>query len=187
MDRLLSAPDPLVHSVLVALCDDDRVQARALRYLAELQSYAAQLASAAAAAAASSPSDSAGGGGGAAAVTNPRKRKAPPSEPGQLGMQLCIQCKHAFTPADNSDKACFYHDGELELCEDHPLWADWDEAVGGPYDTLANQEDHPEAFAWSEWNEDALRNSPLAPHAAPLPPGPLAPPSSDSGSLVPGW
>lgn len=149
MDRLLSAPDPLVHSVLVALCDDDRVQARALRYLAELQSYAAQLASAGAVA--SSPSDSAGGGGGAvAAVTNPRKRKALASEPGQLGMQLCIQCKHAFTPADNSDKACFYHDGELELLEDHALWADWDEAVGGPHDSLENQEDHPEAFAWSE-------------------------------------
>lgn len=149
MDRLLSAPEPLMHSVLVALCDDDRVQARALRYLDELQTYAAQLAG-------SSPTtdaDASGRDGRDARPRprpRPRKRPRPASEPDQLGMQLCIQCKHAFTPADNSSKACFYHDGELAILEDHGLWADWDAGVGRPHDSPENQEDHPEGFAWSK-------------------------------------
>lgn len=133
-----------MHSVLVALCDDDRVQARALRYLAELQSYAAKLAGGG-----SPPTDTNANASGREG--RPRKRKRPASEPDQLGMQLCIQCKHAFTPADNSSKACFYHDGELGILEDHALWADWDAGVGRAYDSPENQEDHPEGFAWCEY------------------------------------
>lgn len=147
MDRLLAAPEPLMHSVLVALCDDDRVQARALRYLAELQSYAAHLAGRGL-----SPADvnpSADANNTTSREARPRKRKRPASEPDQLGMQLCIQCKHAFTPADNSSKACFYHDGELSALEDHSLWVDWDADVGRSHISLENLEDHPEAFAWS--------------------------------------
>lgn len=134
-----------MHSVLVALCDDDRVQARALRYLAELQSYAAQLAGSSTPPGADVDADA-----HANTPVRPRRRKRPASEPDQLNMQLCIQCKHAFTPADNSSQACFYHDGELDIIEDHDFWADWGMSASRPRGTPDNQEDHPEAFAWSE-------------------------------------
>lgn len=42
MDRLIRAPESLAQSVLVALCDDLRIQARALKYLGELETYAVQ-------------------------------------------------------------------------------------------------------------------------------------------------
>lgn len=133
MDRLLSAPEPLIHSVLVALCDDDRIQARALKYLAELQNYATQIGDS------SDPADASG-------EANPLKRKVSASE----SAQLCVQCKQAFSVGDNSPTACLYHSGELEVTEDHEVWDDWDEDVAGPHDTLENQEDHPEGFIWSK-------------------------------------
>lgn len=133
MDRLLSAPEPLIHSVLVALCDDDRIQARALKYLAELQNYATQI---------GGRSDSADASGEA----NPLKRKVSASEPAQL----CIQCEHAFSVGDNSPTACLYHSGELEIMQEHEVWAGGGGDVGGPHETSKNQEDHPEAFIWSE-------------------------------------
>lgn len=139
MNRLLSAPDPLVHSVLVALCDDDRVQARALKYLAELEDYATKIARG---------DDDDGGGDDVAGgheksgSSNPLKRKA------SMPAQLCIMCKRAFSPGDNSPTACLYHEGQLMLDESHEVWTDWDEEVGGPQITPENEEDYPQAFLW---------------------------------------
>ncbi|KAJ4391374.1 hypothetical protein N0V93_004991 [Gnomoniopsis smithogilvyi] len=137
MNRLLSASDPLVHSVLVALCDDDRVQARALKYLAELEDYATKIASGDADVTVNESSSS-----------NPLKRKA------SMPAQLCIMCKRAFSPGDNSPTACLYHEGQLMIDESHETWADWDEDVGGPQITPENEEDYPQAFLWSCCDEN---------------------------------
>lgn len=48
----------------------------------------------------------------------------------------------------NSPTACLYHDGELQLDEDHEVWADWDERVGGPLESPENEEDYPQGFIW---------------------------------------
>lgn len=178
MDRLICAPESLAQSVLVALCDDLRIQARALKYLGELETYAVQRATtavkktattsaaattAAAAAANSNNSnnsknddqqgDKAGGSGSGSnannnntSSSNPLKRKKP-MEPGQI----CLQCKHAFIPSGNSAEACLYHPGELEYDDEDSTWDDWDEDVGGPHDSSANREDHPEGFVWGEY------------------------------------
>lgn len=138
MDRLLTAPDPLVHSVLVALCDDDRIQARALRYLTELQNYASRIGAGGGPGVANAP-----GSSGASADA---KRKASAMEPAQL----CIQCKYAFSPGDNSPTACCYHEGGLEVNQEHSTWDDWSYGVGRPHHTPENEEDHPEGFLWCE-------------------------------------
>lgn len=161
MNRLLSASDPtLVHSVLVALCDDDRIQARALKYLAELEDYATKIANS---------SGSGGGGNGgndddhanangnddpdvgtaagneSSSSNNPLKRKKTAS---MMPAQLCIMCKRAFSPGDNSPTACLYHEGHLMLDEGHEMWAEWDEDVVGPQITAENEEDYPQGFLW---------------------------------------
>lgn len=144
MNRLLSASDPtLVHSVLVALCDDDRIQARALKYLAELEDYATKITSGDPNAAdddnAGTGNESAGSGS-----NNPLKRKTASMMPAQL----CIMCKRAFSPGDNSPTACLYHEGHLMLDEGHEIWAEWDEDVVGPQITAENEEDYPQGFLW---------------------------------------
>lgn len=136
MDRLLSAPESLAQSVLVALCDDSRVQARALKYLGELEDFAAQRAAVPTTAAAAA---------GSSSSANSLKRQSP-MEPGQI----CLQCERAFIPSGNAAKACLYHPGDLELDDEHETWADWDEHVGGPMDSSENQEEHPEAFLWGQ-------------------------------------
>ncbi|PSS03824.1 hypothetical protein BD289DRAFT_478309 [Coniella lustricola] len=147
MDRLLAAPESLIHSVLVALCDDHRIQARALKYLAELQDFAATIndakdadddaatATAAAVAVVERPGSS---------KARPLKRKATPQR-----TQLCIRCKRAFDPVHNSPTACSYHDGDLEVDEGSDLWAGWQEDVHGPLASAENREDYPQGFVWS--------------------------------------
>lgn len=137
MNRLLSASDPLVHSVLVALCDDDRVQARALKYLAELEDYATKFASGSGA-----DNDVVDVAGNESSSSNPLKRKA------SMPAQLCIMCERAFSPGDNSPTACLYHEGQLTLDEGHEVWANWNEDVEGPQFTPENEEDYPQAFIW---------------------------------------
>lgn len=129
MNRLLSASDPLVHSVLVALCDDERIQARAVKYLAALEDNAAKIG--ARQQQQQQPVGGGGGGGGGASGTssgpavavgssfttttttttttspNPLKRKAAGmmSAASTMPAQLCIMCKGAFSPGDNSPTA----------------------------------------------------------------------------------
>lgn len=141
MDRLLAAPESLIHSVLVALCDDHRIQARALKYLAELQDFAAAI-----------EGVNEGDNDAAADAERPTtsrsrllKRKATPQR-----TQLCIRCKRAFDPVDNSPMACSYHDGELEVDEDNDMWAGWHEDVHGPMASAENREDYPQGFVWCE-------------------------------------
>lgn len=170
MDRLLSAPKSLAQSVLVALCDDTRIQARALRYLGALEEYAAQRATvtsnssfsnnsnknnnttdaaACATASANNNSNNKSSNGdrdrSSGSNANPLKRKSP-MEPGQI----CLQCTRAFTPSSNTAESCLYHPGELELIYEHTMWDDWDENVGGPMDSDENREDHPEGFLWGK-------------------------------------
>lgn len=141
MNRLLSASDPtLVHSVLVALCDDDRIQARALKYLAELEDYATKITSGDHT---DGAEDAAGTGNESAGSSNPLKRKT-----ASMPAQLCIMCKQAFSPGDNSPTACLYHEGHLMLDEGHEIWAEWDEDVVGPQITAENEEDYPQGFIW---------------------------------------
>lgn len=146
MNRLLSASDPLVHSVLVALCDDERIQARALKYLAALEDYAAKIS------AKSGDESGTGTGTGSSAfttaTTNPHKRKSTAMMASTMPAQLCIMCKGAFSPGENSPTACLYHEGQLMLDEDHEVWAGWDENVGGPQVSPDNEEDYPQGFIW---------------------------------------
>lgn len=143
MNRLLSAPDPLVHSVLVALCDDARIQARALKYLAELEDYAARIVRGASD---SSEATAAPAAAGSRAPTNPLKRKK-----ASMPAQLCVVCRRAFSPGDNSPTACLYHGGELLADAEHEMWADWNDDVAGPRDAPECVEDFPERFTWCRW------------------------------------
>lgn len=156
MDRLICAPESLAQSVLVALCDDTRIQTRALKYLGELEDYASRRATANKNTTTTTTAknnnnnnnknDDQGDKGGSSANSNPLKRRKP-MEPGQI----CLQCKHAFIPSGNAAKACLYHPGELDLDEEHSTWDDWDKDVGGPHDSPENREDHPEGFVWGEY------------------------------------
>lgn len=154
MDRLICAPESLAQSVLVALCDDTRIQARALKYLGELEDYALRrttankntTATTTTTAKNNTKSDDQPDKGGSSTSSNPLKRKKP-MEPGQI----CLQCKHAFIPSGNAAEACLYHPGELDLDEEHSTWDDWDEDVSGPHDSPENREDHPEGFVWGEY------------------------------------
>lgn len=163
MDRLFSAPDSVTQSILIALCDDDRIQARALKYLGELEDYATRRTAAThndnnnnnnnddrdlrGGNAGGGGSGAGGLGGGGSNSANPLKRQQRATEPAQI----CLQCKHAFTPSSNAAEACLYHHGELDVDEEHATWIDWDEAVAGPNDSPENREDYPEAFQWGEF------------------------------------
>ncbi|CAN8097229.1 unnamed protein product [Discula destructiva] len=159
MNRLLSAPDPLVHSILVALCDDERIQARALKHLAALKDYANKL-DGTSAADGEEPHHHHHHHRGVVVVSpepassNPRKRKTTAS---MMPAQLCVMCKAAFSPCDNSPTACRCHQGQLMLDEAHEVWADWDASVSGPQASPDNEEDYPQGFIWSCCDEDGTK------------------------------
>lgn len=140
MDRILLAPEPLIRAVLVALCDNERLHARSIRYLDRLEKLHP-----------------------APASTGPTKPEAPADIPPQppssklLGKrktseppppQLCIQCKHAFLPDGNNPQACAFHHGRLDIDPSHRTWAGPDRARQHN-DTDDNREDRPEGFLWS--------------------------------------
>ncbi|KAF3770035.1 hypothetical protein M406DRAFT_325508 [Cryphonectria parasitica EP155] len=151
MDRVLSAPEPLAHSVLVALCDDNHIQTLALQYLTELQDYAAALDRAPSKMGDASGGEG-GGGGPGSSNPNPLKRKSIAQPP-----QLCIQCKRAFTLGDNSPTACLHHTGEMDINRDSEVWDDWDEDVYGMHDSPESKAEYPEGFTWSCCKENGTR------------------------------
>lgn len=147
MDRILLAPEPLIRAVLVALCDNERLHARSLRYLDRLEKLHAP------------PSPAATTKHDAPTDAQPQpaslkllgKRKAPEPPP----PQICIQCKHAFLQESNNPQACAFHHGRLDIDPTHRTWA---AGEGAEYasrnqprhnDTEDNREDRPEGFLWS--------------------------------------
>lgn len=139
MDRILLAPEPLIRAVLVALCDNERLHARSLRYLDRLE----KLHPGPEAPTSSHPQP-----------TGSRllgKRKAPEPPP----PQICIQCKHAFLPDSNNPQACAFHHGSLNIDPTHRTWAPTGAGAGAGQassqrqDTDENREDRPDGFLWS--------------------------------------
>ena len=147
MDRILLAPEPLVRAILVALCDNERLCARSLRYLDLLEKL--------------QPPPPSAGNTKPDAPTNAQsqpaslkllgKRKAPEPPP----PQICIQCKLAFLSERNNPQACAFHHGRLDIDRTHRTWAAGKGAEHAPQDqpthndTQDNREDRPEGFFWS--------------------------------------
>lgn len=146
MDRILLAPEPLIRAVLVALCDNERLHARSLRYLDRLEKLQPPLLS-------TGITDFEAPAGTQPHPTGSKllgKRKAPePPSP-----RICIQCKHAFHPDSNSPQACAFHHGNLNLNPSHRTWAgpgagQASQQYPPRQDTDDNREDRPEGFLWS--------------------------------------
>ncbi|POS81546.1 hypothetical protein DHEL01_v200063 [Diaporthe helianthi] len=148
MDRILLAPEPLIRAVLVALCDNDRLHARSLRYLDRLEELHAPLPSAGTTKLDAPPTNAQPQ---PASLKLLGKRKAPEPPP----PQICIQCKHAFLPETNNTRACAFHHGRLDLDPSHRSWVAGEGAEKAsrtkPHhqDTEDNREDRPEGFLWS--------------------------------------
>lgn len=147
MDRILLAPEPLIRAVLVALCDNERLHARSLRYLDRLEKLHPP------------PTPTGTTKPEAPTSSHPQpagsrllgKRKAPEPPP----PQICIQCKDAFLPGSNNPQACAFHHGSLDIDPSHSTWAGTG-AGAGPgqassqrQDTDENREDRPDGFLWS--------------------------------------
>lgn len=147
MDRILLAPEPLIRSVLVALCDSDRVHARSLRYLDRLEKLHPPPPSAGT----TKPVEPAYAQPQPASLQLLGKRKAPEPPP----PQICIQCKYAFHPESNNPQACAFHHGRLDMNTAHRTWSAGEGAERASQnkprgnDTEDNREDRPEGFLWS--------------------------------------
>jgi len=111
---MFTAPDHVVRSVLVALCEKSAVKQRALEVFRKLtrpgiynmlsgvgesNSGQSEIGSASASASGSGSIGSSLG-----------KRKATPL------YQVCVQCDEPFFPEDNRERTCIYHPGMLPLC-----------------------------------------------------------------------
>lgn len=98
LEGLAQAPAPVARAILVALCDDRRVRAQALRQLGRLLRFEADVRG----------RDPVVGSPDSPATSpsNPRKRKAT-GEP-----KICVQCDCIFTDNENTFGACWYHTGE---------------------------------------------------------------------------
>lgn len=104
LDDLAQAPEPLARAILLALCDDEQVEARALRYYERLLQFEADAA------------QGAGNGAGTPAVgdevrspteSNPKKRKKKTGDP-----RICVQCDCVFVEEENGYESCRYHAGK---------------------------------------------------------------------------
>lgn len=138
MDRILSATEPAIRAILVAICDDDPLRARCLTYLDQLERH------------------NAAAGAPGAPVGSPTSSDPNGSAPGSLGKrkasatpQICIQCKSAFNPDANPPGACLYHHGKLVFQPSAEVWAGWDDALFGDKDAPGNREAYPQGFEWS--------------------------------------
>lgn len=95
MDKISKAPDHVVRAILIALCEDSRIEKKALAYLNKITSRVA-ITSAVRTVSASyirtTPNSS-------------LKRKA------ESTIQICARCKDPFYPEENNHKPCRYHPG----------------------------------------------------------------------------
>ncbi|KAG7142701.1 hypothetical protein HYQ45_000926 [Verticillium longisporum] len=140
LDDLAQAPEPLARAILLALCDDERVEARALRYYERLLQFEADAA------------QGAGNGAGTPAggdevrsptESNPKKRKKKTGDP-----RICVQCDCVFVEEENGYESCQYHAGIIELFDETKVDLDWEEYSLEHLDTPSNRAMFPEAFRW---------------------------------------
>ncbi|KAK2046165.1 hypothetical protein LZ31DRAFT_216596 [Colletotrichum somersetense] len=132
LDGLAQAPAPVARAILVALCDDRRVRAQALRQLGRLLRFEADVRG----------QDTVKSPGSVTSPSNSKKRKAT-GEP-----RICVQCDCIFTDDENSFGACWYHSGELELWDETQIPTLWDEVSSDELDTESNRAEYPAAFRW---------------------------------------
>ncbi|KAL1862470.1 hypothetical protein Daus18300_008567 [Diaporthe australafricana] len=160
MDRILLAPEPLVRAVLVALCDNQRLQARSLRYLDRLEKPPGAPTSTG-----NTKYDSPTNIHQQFTGTDPLGRLGKRKSPDPPPPQICIQCKHAFLPHSNNPQACAFHHGNMNIDPSHGVWAGQDsqqphidfnnnnnssnKTSKNSNDTDDNREDRPEGFTWS--------------------------------------
>ncbi|KAH6842187.1 hypothetical protein B0I37DRAFT_329367 [Chaetomium sp. MPI-CAGE-AT-0009] len=123
MDALFNASNETVRSILIALCDDDRVRSKALKYLDMIEPEAKLNAN-------------------AAPRSDPNTKKRKPAST----LSICLRCGEAFS--DGTTDRCTYHDGDLEPDYDGDFWADHDERCHGVIDTDAMREEFPDGFVW---------------------------------------
>ncbi|KAK2000723.1 hypothetical protein LX36DRAFT_407479 [Colletotrichum falcatum] len=135
LDGLAQAPSPVARAILVALCDDRRVRAQALRQLGRLLRFEADVRG-------QDPVKSPGSAAAATSPSNPKKRKVT-GEP-----KICVQCDCIFTDEENTFGACWYHSGELELWDETQIPTLWDEVSSDELDTESNRAEYPAAFRW---------------------------------------
>ena len=100
-DHLSQAPEPLVRAILMTLCDDDRVKAKALRYFDRLLRFESE--------SQDGPEDLRSPTSGVP-TKNPRKRRKT-GDP-----KICVQCDSIFLEEENQFGICKYHAGECDTC-----------------------------------------------------------------------
>ncbi|GKT97028.1 hypothetical protein Ct61P_14878 [Colletotrichum tofieldiae] len=149
LDGLAQAPAPVARAILVALCDDRRVRAQALRQLGRLLRFEADVRG----------QDPVKSPGSVTSPPNPKKRKVT-GEP-----KICVQCDCIFTDNENSfghagttqtpsckalvrEEASSGCDGELELWDETQIPTLWDEVSSDELDTESNRAEYPAAFRW---------------------------------------
>ncbi|KAL0935573.1 uncharacterized protein CTRU02_210164 [Colletotrichum truncatum] len=130
VDGLAQAPAHVARAILVALCEDQRVRAQALRQFDRLLRFQADIR-------------------GQDAVKSPNsmatslKRKATGGEP-----KICVQCDGIFTEEENQFGACWYHSGEMELMDETAIERLPGDMLLYDLDTEPIRARHPEAFRW---------------------------------------
>ncbi|WYZ44506.1 hypothetical protein EsH8_VII_000942 [Colletotrichum jinshuiense] len=133
LDGLAQAPAPVARAILVALCDDRRVRAQALRQLGRLLRFEAET---------RGQQETVRSPDSISSPSNPKKRKAT-GEP-----KICVQCDIIYTDDENIFGACWYHSGELELWDETQIPTLWDEVSSDELDTDSNRAEYPAAFRW---------------------------------------
>ncbi|KAI3319157.1 hypothetical protein HD806DRAFT_510167 [Xylariaceae sp. AK1471] len=124
MQRLVNMPEAQAKAILLVLCSDDSMlEKRASKLLDRMETLEGHVT--------------------AGNHQTGTKRKA------QSVIKVCIQCQEPFYEEDNGDKACKYHDGELEVDHQGDVWADHDERCHGTIDTDENRIEFPEGFVWN--------------------------------------
>ncbi|KAK4209183.1 hypothetical protein QBC37DRAFT_430711 [Rhypophila decipiens] len=123
INALAVASDHTVRAILIAVCDDSGVRAKALDYLKQLEPEAIRRAK---------------------SLPEPAKKRKTTS-----GLAICVQCEESFDPDDNQVKECRYHNGELEPDDDSDFWADHDERCHGTIDSDFCRKEYPQGFIWT--------------------------------------
>ncbi|KAK1454851.1 hypothetical protein CMEL01_03611 [Colletotrichum melonis] len=159
LDGLAQAPASVARAILVALCDDRRVRAQALRQLERLLRFEADVREEEEEDGVKRSPNS------VSSPSNPKKRKAT-GEP-----KICVQCDGIFTADENSFGSCWYHSGkqaskqsvetqqqqreqkqretgELELWDETQIPTIWDDVSSDELDTDSNRLEYPAAFRW---------------------------------------
>ncbi|KAI1501863.1 hypothetical protein F5X99DRAFT_408671 [Biscogniauxia marginata] len=126
MEKITNASDHLIRATLIALCNDSDIRNKAEEYIDKMTSLQEDAAH-----------ENAGG----------HKRKA------ESTIKICVQCQDSFYEEDNGPRACRYHDGELEIDDEHSTWDDWDENCFGRMDSEDNREEYPDGFTWNCCNK----------------------------------